>query len=373
MEIARALAEKLVLLLRREHEAMADFLVALADFDASRRWAELGHASLFQFLNRELRLSLGAAHYRKVAAELIQRVPAVVEPLRDGRLCFSTIIEAAKVVTAENWETVLPRFYGLSKREAAEVVAELQPHPAPPLRTVMTVVRPAASQAPNSSAPGIASAPQPERTDTTLSAPRVSLDEVTPVTTSAAHPAAPAAKVVPLTAELRRLCVTVSKAFADKLEAAKHARPDLTLDQILEKGVDLLLERSAKAKGLVDRPQKKVRPSKDASRIPARLKREAMERSGGRCEFVLPNGETCGSTHDLEFHHVTARAKGGKALSVEDINVACRAHNFLEACRDFGDEVMLRYTRRGRSRARVTTATKNGDTAKPDTPAASTA
>jgi hypothetical protein len=85
MENARELAEKLVVLLRREHEAMADFLVALAAFDSSRRWAELGYASLFQFLNRELRLSLGAAQYRKVAAELIQRVPAVVEPLRGRR------------------------------------------------------------------------------------------------------------------------------------------------------------------------------------------------------------------------------------------------------------------------------------------------
>jgi hypothetical protein len=308
MENARDLAENLVVLLRREHEAMADFLVALADFDAGRRWAELGHASLFQFLNRGLHLSLGAAQYRKVAAELIQRVPAVVESLRDGRMCFSSIIAAAKVVTAENWETVLPRFHGLSKREAAELVAELQPHPAPPLRAVMTVVRPAASHAPSPSLPITASAPQPESADLAVFAPPVSLAETTPATSAAASPATPAAKVVPLTAELRRLCVTVSKAFANKLEAARHARPDLTLEQILEKGVDLLLERSARAKGLVERPQKKVRPSKDPSRVPAHLKREAMERSGGRCEFVLPNGETCGSTHDLEFHHVTARA-----------------------------------------------------------------
>jgi hypothetical protein len=105
------------------------------------------------------------------------------------------------------------------------------------------------------------------------------MDEVTVVTSPAAHAATPAAKVVPLTAELRRLCVTVSKAFADKLEAAKHARPDLTLEQILEKGVDLLLEKSAKAKGLVERPLKTPRPSKDASRIPAHLRREAMERA----------------------------------------------------------------------------------------------
>ncbi len=129
---ARALTENLAALLRREHDALAEFFVALADFDQRRLWVELGHSSLFYYLHRELRLSKGAAQYRKVAAGLIQQVPGIVEPLRRGDLCLSSIIEAAKVVTAENWQTVLPRFYGLSRREAMEVVAELQPHPAPP-------------------------------------------------------------------------------------------------------------------------------------------------------------------------------------------------------------------------------------------------
>jgi hypothetical protein len=131
MDTPRALTENLAALLRREHDALAEFLVALADFDRRRGWAELGYPSLFYFLHRELHLSKGAAQYRKVAAELFEQVPAVVEPLRSGKLCLTSIIEAAKVVTAENWETVLPRFYELSKREAMEVVAALQPHPAP--------------------------------------------------------------------------------------------------------------------------------------------------------------------------------------------------------------------------------------------------
>src|SRR5215208_5941719 len=116
---ARALSDKLADLLRREHGALAEFLVALAEFDRDRRWAELGHASLFAYLHRELGVSKGSAQYRKIAAELIQQVPAVVEALRSGRLCFTSIIEAARVVTPENWETVLPRFYGLSRRGAA--------------------------------------------------------------------------------------------------------------------------------------------------------------------------------------------------------------------------------------------------------------
>jgi hypothetical protein len=50
MDTARELTAKLAALLRREHDAMADLLVALADFDARRAWAELGHTSLFWFL-----------------------------------------------------------------------------------------------------------------------------------------------------------------------------------------------------------------------------------------------------------------------------------------------------------------------------------
>ncbi len=140
LDTARALSENLASLLSREHAALGEFIVALADFDRHRGWEQLGHASLFSFLHRELRLSKAAAQYRKVAAELVQQVPAVAEALRDGRLCMTSVIEAARVVTVDNWEAVLPRFFGLSRREAMEVVAALQPDPAPTVRTVVTAV-----------------------------------------------------------------------------------------------------------------------------------------------------------------------------------------------------------------------------------------
>ena len=122
---ARVQAGRLADLLRRERAEMAEFLLALADFDEQRGWLELGYSSLFYFLHRELGLSKGAAHYRKTAAGLVRRFPEIVEPLRDGRLCITSVVEVAKVLTAENRHEVLPRFFQRSKRDAMALAEEL--------------------------------------------------------------------------------------------------------------------------------------------------------------------------------------------------------------------------------------------------------
>ena len=127
---------------------MADFLVALADFDRRRGWAALGHASLWYFLHRDLGLSKGAASHRKVAACLLQRFPSVEAALRDGRLCLTSVIELSHVLTPENEAEVLPRFFHLSAREAQVVVAELAPRAVVPVRETVTRVVAAVSARP---------------------------------------------------------------------------------------------------------------------------------------------------------------------------------------------------------------------------------
>src|SRR6516162_7240464 len=107
MTPAREEASHLADLLRREHHALAEFLTALAAFDRERRWVDLGYRSLFNFLTRELGLSKGAAYYRNTAAELVQRYPEVLEALREGKLCLTSIVELSKVIAPENRAEVL--------------------------------------------------------------------------------------------------------------------------------------------------------------------------------------------------------------------------------------------------------------------------
>jgi 5-methylcytosine-specific restriction endonuclease McrA len=350
MDSAHALTEYLAALLRREHDALAEFLVALADFDRRRAWAELGYASLFSFLHRELHLSKGAAQYRKVAAELIQEIPAVAEQLRQGKLCLTSIIEAAKVVTPENWETVLPAFYGLSKRDAMEVVAALQPHPAPPTRTVITAARTSTANALASSDQPTACTPEPASPRGETPCGRGRPDEP-PRKPATAVPVARPAELVPLSAEVSRLHVTVSKRFARKLEQARDARPDATEEELLEAGLDLLLAQVAKRRVDVANPRTTPRPSKP-EHIPAHVFREVWRRDGGRCQWKLANGELCGCTRRLQLDHVTPLAQGGTS-TVDNLRVLCQAHNLEAARLVFGDTWMDRYTRRGGRRHRT--------------------
>jgi hypothetical protein len=355
---ARDLTNQLAALLRRERHAMADFLLALADFDRRRLWIELGHASLFSFLRRELGLSAGAAQYRKTATELIQRHPEVEEALRSGKLCLSSLIELAKVVTPDNVSEVLPRFFGLSRREAADLAVSIHPVENPPSRDLVTAVQPAAAlttarldQLPvRSPTEGAASQLRPAEPESAADYPRpagTGIPAAAPRSTSVEKPCA----VEPLDAERARLHITVSRRLLAKLEAAKaalsHSHPGASSEVIVEAALDLLLAQRAKRKGIVGKPRKTAAPtSSDA--IPAAMKREVWTRARGSCEWPLDSGGVCGSTLRLELDHVTPRALGGPS-TVANLRVLCRKHNDHAARQTFGDAWMDQYTRTARA------------------------
>ncbi len=312
LEEARLESLRLAELLRREHVALADFLVALSAFDRAEGFRSLGYATLFDYLMRELRVSRGAAHYRKVAARVIARFPEVTEPLRDGRLCLSSIISLARVITDANKEQVIPRFFHCSSEEAKAVAAEIAPALVVPRRTVVTTpAKPAWVSVP------VTSATSPVHTDELggLGELRVCRLET------------PGVVVEPLTATQSRIHLTVSRRLLGKLRKARdgqsHVQPGATDEQVIEAALDLLLAQQEGRRAAV----------------PPKVKREVMKRDGARCTWPLAGGGTCGSTIRLQVDHVVPRAKGG-ASTVENCRILCQAHN-LEAAREaYGDEKM---------------------------------
>ncbi|MFN0061243.1 MAG: L,D-transpeptidase family protein [Myxococcaceae bacterium] len=139
--------ETLLSLWAEERRACADFLSALAEFDKNEAWRPLGYSGLFRYLTRALGMSEGLAYSRLSAVRLSHWCPAVFPALSAGKLCLTTLGEVAKVVTPENWEAVLPRFFGKSKREAQALAATLLPGKAP-MRDVVVALPCASTAAP---------------------------------------------------------------------------------------------------------------------------------------------------------------------------------------------------------------------------------
>jgi len=358
MNDTRDLTKRLAELLRREHGSLVDFLVALAEFDRERRRVALGHTSLFYFLHRELGLSKGAAFYRKTAAELIQRYPEVVEPLREGRLCITSVVELAKVITPENRGEVVPRFFHASKREAKAVAAELRPAEAAPHRDVVTALPLAVPAkavtrlevATGHAMPGGALVHPDEPSGEVSACPPHSPPSASLQTTR------PVDEVEPLTAELRRYHFTVSKRFLAKLAAARdalsHSLPGADTEAVLEAALDLLLAANDKKKGLVKKPRPSpARPSASPRHIPAEVKRAVWARDGGCCRWPLASGGVCGSTTRLELDHIVPLARGGTS-TVSNLRVLCDFHNQLAAKQVFGEPWMSQFASRSETASR---------------------
>jgi hypothetical protein len=374
---ARARRDHLARLLRSEQEAAADFLLALADFDRRRGWERLGHASLFAFLTRELGLSNSAAWYRQAAARLLPRFPSVEAALREGRLCLSVVGDLSRVLTPENEAEVLPRFLGISSRDAKEVVAAILPCPEPPRRDAVTVMR---LPAPSPVVPGLALPLGPVAPDGAAEVVAAPVASVPPVTTvglllapevAMTQPARARRDMVqPLTKELRRLSVTVSARLLRKLAVARdglsHALPGATTEQVLEAALDLLLERQARRQALVKRPraargktpvvtgapEKAAAPTPacipaNPRTIPATVEREVRLRDGNRCQFPLDSGGICGSTFQVQLDHLQPLALGG-ATTVANLRCACASHNRHAAELELGPAVMAAARRRAR-------------------------
>jgi 5-methylcytosine-specific restriction endonuclease McrA len=155
-------------------------------------------------------------------------------------------------------------------------------------------------------------------------------------------------QVEPLTSELRRLHMTVSKQFIEKLDAARkgqgHAQPGASAEKVIEAALDLLLAQQAKRRAEVKKPQQNPRPANPPGHVTAAVRREVWSRDDGKCTWPLDSGGTCGSTLRLEIDHVVPRARGGPS-TIDNCRLTCAMHNQLAARQVYGDDWMDKFTR----------------------------
>jgi len=321
----------------QERQATAQLIALLIELNARRLHLAEGYPSLFTYCTRALHLSEDAAYNRTHAARTAHEWPVVLEMLADGSLTLTNLRLIGPCLTSANHREVLENAKYKSKREVEQQVAALHPRP----DTASTVRKLPAGR--------------PATRDLTRQAPETPIEGPTPSLAPPPHSAPipapslkrPVAVVAPLAPERYKVQLTVSGETHDKLrrvqDLLRHQVPNGDPAVIFERALTLLLEDLERKKlAQTARPRKAVKTTSASRHIPAAVRREVWKRDGGQCAFIGSVGR-CTERGFLEVHHVVPFADGGP-MTVENLQLRCRAHNQYEAQQHFGP-VLLREVR----------------------------
>ncbi|MBK9001033.1 MAG: HNH endonuclease [Myxococcales bacterium] len=151
---------------------------------------------------------------------------------------------------------------------------------------------------------------------------------------------------------------TASVAFRDKLEQARallsHTVPSGDLATILERALDLLIERETKRRSGAGKPRKRRKTKPGSRHVPVEVQRAVRERDGDQCTFTDAEGRRCSAKRFLTIEHIDPFAKGGPT-TVDNCSLLCRPHNAHRARHVFGEEHIQNEISEARARRRQST------------------
>ena len=319
-----ALTERLYAIREKERALLVEFLHYLAEVERRKVHLEAGYGSLYVFLLRYLGYSNGSAYRRMTAAQMLIRFPAIAGFLADGRLCLTTLVVLRDVLDEANCVQTLERAAGKTEEEVRQLVAAMAPEPAQPdlLRRLPQRQQQPAPESPSAPTPTPPPAPRPAAT-----------------------------RVEPISEELHSLRVTVSREFVADLKAARaalsHVIPDGSFEKVLHECLRRTLRDIARRReGAALRPREEPAMESTSRHVPRAVLREVFARDGGCCTYVGPTGIVCGSTYQVQVHHLHAYGMGGVSTA-SNLALRCMAHNLLHAEQDYGREHIRRAIARG--------------------------
>ena len=165
------------------------------------------------------------------------------------------------------------------------------------------------------------------------------MNRLRPAARSGSAPAAGTPSVEPLTANLHRLHMTVSKQFLDKLEPRRAVRPTRRparpAEQVVEAALDLLLAHQARRRGAAKRPKKIPAPPTPLTSPP-----RCAGQSG---PATKPVQVAARRRRNLRFDAAPRgrprrpRGRGGPS-TLSNLRILCAVHNALAARQVYGDD-----------------------------------
>ncbi len=310
LTVAKLLDETRSLLAARA-ENTADLLQHLAEIDSRRLYEPAAFPSMLAFCVGELRMAEDSAEKKIQAVRAIQRCPALLDAIADGKLTLSAVNLIASRLTPENVGELVTL---AAHRSCAEIRARLVESDR-------------------------ASAPTPDLLAQVAANPRCEPDSNQVMCSSGeVMMCSAASSPTPAPPPHRTLVFTVPAELADAYrEALALASYEIARDPAKAFAHMLAAWRTQLEKrrcAATSRPARR-RSNGNGRSVPAEVRRAVWERDSGRCTFVSDKGRRCERRHQLELDHVTPIARGGRS-TVDNLRLRCRQHNQLEAERVFG-------------------------------------
>ena len=92
---------KLTHQVKTERKITQEILICIQQIDATRYFAELGYASLFDYLTEYQKYSEGSAQRRISAARLLKELPEVESKLQEGKINLTQLSKLATAIKQE--------------------------------------------------------------------------------------------------------------------------------------------------------------------------------------------------------------------------------------------------------------------------------
>ena len=358
-----------------ERNVEVEFLLHLDRFDTALGYELFGLRTLWEYCRQELNLLEGAIWRRTNAMVLLRRFPQAEARLRDGRLSMTSLVMLGKSLTEQNVLEIFESVVGKSTRQIEEIVAAANsPRPE---KTVVIRKLPA----PHTPVPAPAPGPAPKsELATTI---RTGIGEERAGLRAGFAGLRLGERITPIAREQYSVRLVFGSELKEKIEKAKkilsHKIPDGDVQKVIGEAIDRLIRDDEKRHGpkparaprtraaaprtranatLVAQPvaaaaefaanrkgSSHLGPAARRRAMPVDVDREVRRREAGVCGWKLANGETCGSTWQLEIDHIVPVAKGG-ATTAENCRLICRAHNQMHARNEFGAKFMARFSQK---------------------------
>ena len=280
------LLRRLAAVLRDSRHVDADLIAHIAEVDARGLYRERAASSMFVYCTDVLHFSEQEAYLRISVARATREHRRLLDMLADGRRHLTGICKLAPHLTADNRDELLMRAAHRSKRQIAELIAELQPQPDVPALMRKLPARRTTIEPSETLARAVAQSPEPQ-----LGPGRVAEAQAAPIAPARVEPLAPTRYKVQFTA---------SAELRDKLTRLQALMrcsvPDGDLAAIIEQAVSEKLERlEARRFGKTKKPRMTLAQTdtRAVSRhVPAAVRRSVHSRDSGRCSFVDDRGRT---------------------------------------------------------------------------------